>query len=128
LEFRECAVWGSACAKNGFLHDDSANSEVLLIKCLQRNGTFDKEFVDTEEYSGIAGSMWYGKLDISDKKAFVFDDLGGADLNIEVGILFSEFGEDVFLDFVVDSGIDEESSHCCSDDGEQCSPTESNSD
>jgi len=94
---------------------------------VNRNGSLDKEFADVKKSSRMTGGIRHRKLNVSDDKASVFGDLGGADLDVEIGMLFSEFGENVSMHFVADSGIDDKAPHCYSNDDEQCSPAESDS-
>ena len=56
------------------------------------------------------------KIDIFDGESSIFNDLSGTDADIEVWIALFEFDENVFLDFVVESRIDDESPHRRSND------------
>jgi len=85
---------------------------------LKRHGTLDKEFFDVKEFAGFAEKERNGKFDILDGDASVFDDLSGTDLYVEVRMLLLEFGKNVFLDFVIDPGIDDKTRHCHTDDDE----------
>jgi hypothetical protein len=92
---------------------------------LKRNRTFDNEFADVQEFPRQTGTIRNGEFDVFDGKSSIFNDFGRTDLNVQFGIAFLEFVENVFLDFVVDSEIDEEPPGGCPDDNEQRSPAES---
>ena len=124
LEFRKGSVVGSACTQYGVFDDDSVDLYILLIECLEGDGTFDKEFSDMEQFSGLPEGVRNGKFDVFDGNSPIVDDLSGADLDVEIGIAFLEFADDMFLDFVIELGIDVESSGGSTEDGEQCDPAE----
>ena len=128
LEFGKCSCRASACPKDGISYDNPANPQVLLIESWECDGTFDKEFADVKQFSGLPAVIGNGKFEVFDGESSIFNDLSGADLNFETGVPVLKFGEDVPLNFVIDLGIDEEACNCYSDNGEQCSPAESDSD